>query len=67
MRKFIIGLATVALLCSAVNAKTLTVGVASDAGSMDPYAHNETATNSILSNIFDALIAFDKDSIAFSY
>jgi len=61
MRKFIIGLATVALLCSAVNAKTLTVGVASDAGSMDPYAHNETATNSILSNIFDALIAFDKD------
>ncbi|WP_024954499.1 ABC transporter substrate-binding protein [Sulfurospirillum arcachonense] len=61
MKKMIMGLATVALLFSAGNAATLKVGLASGAGSMDPYAHNETATNSILSNIFDALISFDKD------
>jgi len=63
MKKIIMGLATVALLCSVGNAKTLKVGLASGALSMDPYAHNETATNSILSNVFDfdALIAFDKD------
>ena len=61
MKKIIIGLATVALLCSVSNAKTLKVGLASGALTMDPYAHNETATNSLLSNVFDALIAFDKD------
>ncbi len=61
MKKIIIGLATIALLCSIGNAKTLKVGLASGALSMDPYAHNETATNSILSNVFDSLIAFDKD------
>jgi len=57
----IMGLATVALLCSVGNAKTIKIGLASGAGSMDPYANNETATNSILSNIFDPLVAFDKD------
>ena len=61
MKKIIMGLATVALLCSVGNAKTLKVGLASGALSMDPHAHNETATNSILSNLFDSLIAFDKD------
>ncbi len=61
MKKMIMGLATAALLCSAANAETLKVGLASDAGSLDPYAHNETATNSILSNIFDALVVFDKN------
>lgn len=61
MKKIILGLATVALLCTAGNAQTLRIGLASGAGSMDPYANNETATNSILSNIFDTLIAFDKD------
>jgi peptide/nickel transport system substrate-binding protein len=61
MKKIIFSFATIALLCSTVNAKTLKVGLASGALSMDPYAHNETATNSILSNVFDALISFDKD------
>jgi len=61
MKKMIAGLMATALLCSAANAETLKVGLASGALSMDPYAHNETATNSILSNIFDTLIAFDKD------
>ena len=61
MKKMIMGLAAAALLCSAANAETLKVGLASGALSMDPYAHNETATNSILSNIFDTLVAFDKD------
>ena len=61
MKKIIMGLAATALLCSAANAETLKVGLASGALSMDPYAHNETATNSILSNVFDTLVAFDKD------
>ncbi|HIP61709.1 MAG TPA: ABC transporter substrate-binding protein [Sulfurovum sp.] len=61
MKKIIVGLATAALLSTAGNAETLKVGLASGALSMDPYAHNETATNSILSNLFDALISFDKD------
>jgi len=50
-----------ALFLSAVHSKTLTVGLASDALSMDPYARDEVATTSILSNIFDGLVSFDKD------
>lgn len=62
MKKIIVGLAAAALLFSVGQAQTLKIGVASGAGSMDPYAHNETATNSILSNIFDPLVSFDKDN-----
>lgn len=61
MKKIIVGLAAAVLMLSTGQAQTLKIGLASGAGSMDPYAHNETATNSILSNIFDALTAFDKD------
>ena len=42
-------------------AKILTVGVASGALSMDPYAFEELATISILSNIFEAPVTLDRD------
>ncbi len=61
MKKIIVGLIAIVLLSCIVNAKTLKVGLASGALSLDPYAHNVTATNSILANVFDALISFDKD------
>ena len=61
MKKIIISLATVALLCSVINAKTLTIGTAAEVQSMDPYFINNDDTNSVLSNIFDNLIMFDKD------
>ncbi len=61
MKKIIVGLASVALLCSVVSAKTLSVGVVGDAQSMDPYFINNDDTNSILGNMFDNLISFDKD------
>ncbi len=61
MKKIIVALATIALLGTMGFAKTLKIGLASGALNMDPYGHNETATNSILSNIFDTLVAFDKD------
>ncbi|WP_024954505.1 ABC transporter substrate-binding protein [Sulfurospirillum arcachonense] len=61
MKKIIVGLATAALLCSGANAKTLSVGMSDGAQSMDPYFINNDDTNSILNNVFDSLISFDKD------
>lgn len=61
MKKILGGLAVVALLCSGASAKTLNIGVAADAQSMDPYFINNDATNSILGNMFDNLISFNKD------
>lgn len=43
------------------NTQTLKIGLASGALTMDPHAHDEVATISILSNIFDSLVSFDKD------
>lgn len=59
MKKISIALASLALIGSLGMAKTLKVGIASGAYTMDPQAFNETATNSILSNIFDPLVRFD--------
>jgi peptide/nickel transport system substrate-binding protein len=42
-------------------AKTLKIGLSSDIRSLDPYFHNETTTNSVLSNVFEPLFYFDKD------
>ncbi len=61
MKKIIVGLAATALLCSVVNAKTLTIGSSAEAQSMDPYFINNDDTNSVLGNIFDSLVMFDKD------
>jgi len=61
MKKIIVGLATVALLGCIGNAKTLKIGLASGAQSMDPYFVNDASTTSILTNIFDTLVTFDKD------
>ncbi|MDX1810005.1 MAG: ABC transporter substrate-binding protein [Sulfurospirillaceae bacterium] len=61
MKKIIVAIAAIALLGTLGFGKTLRIGVASGALNMDPYGHNETATNSILSNMFDALVSFDKD------
>ncbi len=61
MKKIIVGLATVALLCSLTNAKTLRIGTSTEVQSMDPYFINNDDTNSVLSNIFDNLVMFDKD------
>jgi len=61
MRKVFVLLLGLLLCAGAVNAKTLKIGMSSDARSMDPYFHNETATNSMLSNIFEGLTYFDKD------
>ncbi len=49
------------ILVGSVGAKTLKIGLSSDIRSLDPYFHNETVTNSVLSNIFEALTHFDKD------
>ena len=59
--KLLVVIATLALFSTIGVAKTLKVGLASGAYSMDPQFFNETATNSILSNIFDTLVRFDKD------
>lgn len=50
------------ILCTGVaHASKLRIGLSSDARSMDPFFHNETATNSVLSNVFEGLTYFDKD------
>ncbi len=65
MKKFFLPLfLSVALFMfgvSSVGAKTLKIGLSSDIRSLDPYFHNETTTNSVLSNIFEGLFYFDKN------
>ncbi len=61
MKKMFILLLGLLLCAGTVNAKTLKIGMSSDARSMDPYFHNETSTNSMLSNVFEGLTYFDKD------
>ncbi|MEA3363127.1 MAG: ABC transporter substrate-binding protein [Thermodesulfobacteriota bacterium] len=61
MKKLFILLLGLLLCAGAVNAKTLKIGMSSDARSMDPFFHNETVTNSMLSNIFEGLTYFDAE------
>ncbi len=61
MKKIIVGLAAAAFIYSIGNAKTLNIGSPAEAQSMDPYFINNDDTNSVLGNIFDSLIMFDKD------
>ncbi|BAF71849.1 ABC transporter substrate-binding protein [Sulfurovum sp. NBC37-1] len=61
MKKIFIFLFFTLFATSVTDAKTLKIGVASDALSMDPYFKDEVATSSILSNMFDGLVSFDKD------
>lgn len=61
MKKVMLLLAAIGLLSTVCSARDLKIGIASGARAMDPYFQNETTTNSVLSNIFDALIFFDKD------
>ncbi len=60
MKRFRLTAAALLLLAgTAVCGKTLTVGVASGALSMDPHGFEEVATISILSNIFEAPVTLD--------
>ena len=61
MKRLSVAVAALALIGTIGVAKTLKVGLASGAYTMDPQAFNETATNSILSNIFDTLVRFDEN------
>ncbi len=61
MKRLLVLLLVLLFCAGAAGAKTLKIGMSSDARSMDPYFHNETATNSMLSNIFEGLTYFDKD------
>ena len=59
VRNFIISVALIVFCVTGAGGRTLTVGVASGALSMDPYAFEELATISILSNIFEAPVTLD--------
>lgn len=61
MKKIVVAFLAASMLFGVVNAKNLTIGVSADAQSMDPYFINNDDTNSIVGNIFDNLIMFDKD------
>jgi len=61
MNKIIIIFITTILLNTISYAQTLKIGLASGALTMDPHARDEIATISILSNVFDSLVSFDKD------
>ncbi len=61
MNRIIIIFITVILFSTINHAQTLKIGLASGALTMDPHARDEIATISILSNIFDSLVSFDKD------
>ena len=48
-------------LAPAWAAQTLVHGAASEPRALDPYFHSETPTNSMNSNLFDGLLAFDSE------
>jgi peptide/nickel transport system substrate-binding protein len=52
--------AAAALTAGAVQAETLTIGLAAEATSMDPHFHNLTPNNQIAQHIFDNLINQDE-------
>ncbi|GAB5468381.1 MAG: ABC transporter substrate-binding protein [Rhodospirillales bacterium] len=49
------------LLSLAANAETLRVGSQGDATSLDPHSHNESFTNYFLSNVYEGLVARDRN------
>ena len=62
MKKILLLLALIfSLSVGLAAANTLKIGLSSDIRSLDPYFHNETTTNSVLSNVFEPLFYFDKD------
>ena len=61
MKKLRVIVAILMFIGTSSFSKTLKVGLASGAYTMDPQAFNETSTNSILSNIFDTLVRFDEN------
>ena len=62
MKKILLILALIfSLSVGFAAANTLKIGLSSDIRSLDPYFHNETTTNSVLSNVFEPLFYFDKD------
>jgi peptide/nickel transport system substrate-binding protein len=61
MKKLVAACMATGLLFVGANAKSLSIGVSAGPQSMDPYFINNDDTNSIVGNIFDNLIMFDKD------
>ncbi len=64
MKRVFVFLLTVSMVLSIQAlgaAKTLKIGLSSDIRSLDPFFHNETVTNSVLSNIFEGLTYFDRN------
>ena len=61
MNKTVTVFITLILLSTINYAQTLKIGLASGALTMDPHARDEIATISVLSNIFDSLVSFDKN------
>ncbi len=61
MKKLLLTIGALLLSFTLIWGKTLKIGLSSDIRSLDPYFHNETVTNSVLSNIYEGLFYFDKD------
>lgn len=50
-----------AALIGASSAATLRIASQGDATSLDPHSHNESFTNYFLANIYEGLVARDRD------
>ncbi len=55
-----LGLSASLMLASAVNAKDITIGLASEPTAMDPHFHNLTPNNSLSTHIYDQLVLTDE-------
>ena len=49
------------VLAGAVNAETLLIASQGDATSLDPHSHNESFTNYFLANVYEGLVARDRN------
>lgn len=61
LASFVGALAMTTALMGAAQAETLRVASQGDATSLDPHSHNESFTNYFLANIYEGLVARDRD------
>jgi peptide/nickel transport system substrate-binding protein len=61
IKSIVIALTLSLTLATSVSAKTLRIASQGDATSLDPHSHNESFTNYFLSNIYEGLVARDRD------
>jgi peptide/nickel transport system substrate-binding protein len=61
LKSLVAAMAVSTAMIATVHAETLRIASQGDATSLDPHSHNESFTNYFLANVYESLVARDKD------